>query len=346
MSSDNISSKRSLQQTSPEICGHNLPKRPSSVDCGVKNLSKYSSSVDSELSQIGTPAKQLASHQKQQQLHTSNMLPSQLSENLSVLHTHNESRQIQNASSSISQPNLVLLPNAPNDFWSTFDMKLNRILDTKLGDVAKKDDLNAILVEMHNLKEENLQLKQEIRQMKSRLELVEQVSKRANVVVSGLVSSSPNLANDEFTKLCKNVLKQDIKITSSRKIQAGKSYVFTLNSVLEAENIVANRRCLKGTNIYIQKDATAEERTKMFHLRFLERSIRKVDTNIKIRQGLGRVYIADKPFFWNDGNYEALTANDVEFCKKLMNKANLNNNIIIKQQRSTSFSAKPTTNAV
>ena len=64
-------------------------------------------------------------------------------------------------------------------------------MDAKLGDVAKKEDLAAILDAMRKLKLENNQLKQEeVRHMTKRLELVDQVSKCANVVVTGLDSSS------------------------------------------------------------------------------------------------------------------------------------------------------------
>ena len=65
----------------------------------------------------------------------------------------------------------------PNEFWSTFDAKLSSILDAKLDSVAKKDDLNVLYGEIQSLREENLALKNEIQQMKNRMEYIEQASR-------------------------------------------------------------------------------------------------------------------------------------------------------------------------
>lgn len=66
--------------------------------------------------------------------------------------------------------------------WS----KLCDVLDDKLKDVAKKEDLAAIKQEVEKFKVENCKLKEDIVKLTNRLELVDKKSRSTNIVVSGL----------------------------------------------------------------------------------------------------------------------------------------------------------------
>ena len=249
-----------------------------------------------------------------------------------MLPTTNFHPQLQNTTPAVLPLNSAVSASVPNEFWSTFGAKLSSILDAKLDSVAKKDDLNVLYGEIQSLREENLVLKNESQQMKNRMEYIEQASKRCNLVVNGLSANSPHHAKEEFSKLCHTVLKSEVNVTSVRKLAAGKSYVFCLNSAMEVENVMMKRRLLKGSNVYIHKDSTADERTKMYNLRILEKNVRKADQNIKIRQGFARIFIDDKPFLWIDGKYAAAKQCDADFLRSLLQRANFDAEVIVKLQ--------------
>ena len=311
--------KRLLAQTSPECDQLQTPKRSS-----VRNMENSSHQIKNMAGiPAGIPLGNDGNQNMEFNLPKQQQIPPQQTPlapaQLLVLPTQNACNQNQNAAYAVNTPNIGVSSGLPTDFWST----LSNVLDVKLDNVAKKEDLK-------QLREENQLLKNELLLMKSRLELLEQASKRSNLVVSGLAASFPNQAKDEFMQLCKSVLKCDVNVTSVRKISGGKSFVFNLNTTLEADSVISSRRLLKGSNVYIQKDTTAEERTKMFHLRALERNIKKADPNVKIRQGFARIYISDKPFYWIDGKYAATNETDATFLRNLVSCANFDAQIMVK----------------
>lgn len=213
--------------------------------------------------------------------------------------------------------------------WAVFDAKLNNALDFKLHDVAKKADLSHICAEIQLLRDENVQLKGDLEVMKSRLEHIEQFSKRSSIVVTGLEGKHVKPAIEEFLKLSSTVLQTSVNVTEARKLSSGNAFVFTLNSALEADAVIASRTKLKGSKIYIQKDTTAIERNKMYNLRQLSKCLQKFDGSLKIRNGHSRIYINDKMYSWSNGNVVASKAADVDFLQSLLAKANYACNVVL-----------------
>ena len=318
--------KRQLGQTSPESEQNQLSKRVNIITMnGANNQSGNNlpgvptANIHGNNAEINNSYHQQLP--QQQQFLTCQNQPA--AQQHVVLPTNDVYIQNQNASSSNPPPNPAVLP---SDFWSN----LSQILDTKLETVAKKDDLNMIYAEIERLRDENQDLRNELQLMKNRMELMEHTYKQGNLVVSGLAATLQNQAKEEFVQLCKTVLKCDVNVTSVRKIANGKSFDFGLNATLEAENVMSSRRFLRGSNVFIQRDTTVEERSKMFNLRVLEKNIRKVDTNIKIRQGFARIFVADKPFYWLDGKYAPTNQTDADFLRNLVLRANFDVQVMVK----------------
>lgn len=213
--------------------------------------------------------------------------------------------------------------------WAMFDAKLNSALDAKLQDVAKKSDLQSICADIQQLREENVQLKEDLKLMKSRLEYVEQFSKRSSIVVTGLDGNMVKPAIEQFAKLSTTVLKTSVNVTDVRRLPTGKGFVFTLNSAMEADAVIAARAKLKGSSIFIQKDSTADERHKMYNLRQLGRNIRRIDGSLKIRHGHSRIYINDKMFTWLNGSVVATKAPDAEFLHRLILNAKYDCRVVV-----------------
>lgn len=217
--------------------------------------------------------------------------------------------------------------------WAVFDLKLNNALDAKLETVVKKDDIASIATEIQQLRNDNTRLQNELQIMKSRLEQVDKASRRNNIVISGLGSKSVPQALGDFKKICNTTLKTDVNVVEARKIAAGKSFLFTLNSATEVNAVLSARRFLVGSKIYIDKDYTADVRNKRYFLRQIGTNVKKVNKHIKVRYGDYRIFIDDKPFSFTGEKIIAVNNSDAEFLKNLMSKANYECNIEVKDSQ-------------
>ena len=128
---------------------------------------------------------------------------------------------------------------------------------------------------------------------------------RSNIVASGLASTSIKPAINELVNLSNSVLKTPINITEAQSLPKNNGYVFTLNSNLEANNMLMSKAKLRGTNVFIQREATADERVPMFHLRQLGKAIHAADPRLKVRNGISCIYINDVFYSWPNGYFTA-----------------------------------------
>lgn len=209
--------------------------------------------------------------------------------------------------------------------------KLSDVLDAKLENVVKKDDLASVSNEVRDLRCQNNRLQQELQTMKSRLEQVDKASRRNNVVVSGLKSKFVQHALKEFDDICASTLRVAVNVVEARKIASGKSFLLSLNSAKEVNEVLSARKNLTGSNIYIDKDYTMDERSKRYFLRQVGKNAKNADRQIKIRYGDSRLYVDDKPFYCADEKIIAANKADAEFLRKLLSKANYACDIEVKE---------------
>ena len=118
----------------------------------------------------------------------------------------------------------------------------------------------------------------------------------------------------------------------SRQIASGKAFLFTLNSGLEVNIIMSNRRSLIGTNIFIDKDCTAEERNKQYLIRQIGKNVKKSCSNAKVRYGGPRIYINDKPYTAENNQIVASSSVDAEYLSTLLDKAQFVCKVVVKKQ--------------
>lgn len=204
--------------------------------------------------------------------------------------------------------------------WAVFDSKLNAALDNKLENVVKKEDLSPITADIQLLREENIRLQKELEMMKNRLEQVDKTGRRNNIVVSGLASKFVPQALEEFKKLCELKLKVSVNVVEVRRIASGKSFLLTLNSIMEVNAILSSRRLLIGSNIFIDRDYTFDERNKRYLLRQLGKTVKNADKNMKIRYGDYSIFINDKPYTYDGDKIIAANKSDAEMLKNVLAK--------------------------
>lgn len=220
--------------------------------------------------------------------------------------------------------------------WSMFDMKLNNVLDAKLENIVKKDDIAPITIEIQQLRKENIDLKNEVHALKGRLEQIDKVCRRNNIVLSGVSCNNVSQALAEFNRLCKQTLKVAVNVVEIRKLISGKSFLLTLNSAMEVNAVLSNRINLRGSNIYIDKDYTTDVRNKRFFLRQFGRNIKKADNTLKVRIGDHRIFINDKPFTCSGEQILAFNKTDAVFLQNLVDKASLNFTIVVNASETSS----------
>lgn len=137
--------------------------------------------------------------------------------------------------------------------------QLCNLLDSKLKDVARKEDLVSIKTEIEELREENTKLRQDVNKLSSRLEFIDRRTRSANIVVNGLNSEKMHDVKTEFVNLCTNVLNVDVYVVNTRKLPAKKSFLFALGSCMQASNVLNAKGNVKNKEIFIQKDYTKYE---------------------------------------------------------------------------------------
>lgn len=229
-----------------------------------------------------------------------------------------------------SKQPLVVMETTQSDVFS-WD-KLCSLLDVKLKDVAKKEDISLIKSELDDLRQDNYKLRNEVKLLSSRIEQIDHRSRSTNIVVNGLVSTTTSTVKSEFIELCNNHLGVDIKVATVRALSTKNTkntYLFSLESQLQAVNVLAVKNKLKGRNIFIAKDYTKEEQNIRYNLRKVIANIAKHNANVKRRLGEFCIYIDDIKYFWSSGKLVANSIADAEFLKGLLSKGKYNVEVFV-----------------
>lgn len=196
--------------------------------------------------------------------------------------------------------------------------KLGEMLDEKLKDVAKKEDLIEMRNEIRELQQENIQLKEEMKKLTSRLEIIDRRSRSSNVVVSGLTCTSSLLAKKEFTKICTEIMNVDVDVVTTRMVGSGRLFIFTLGSCIQTQKVLSAKRNLNGKNIFIQRDYTESEQSIRYNMRKLKNEVLNKRINVNVRLAEFSIYINEKRFNWSQGKIIAASECDAAFLKEII----------------------------
>lgn len=198
--------------------------------------------------------------------------------------------------------------------------RLSQLMDVKLVDVARKSDLLEVNTQIEELREENRQLKDDIKKLSSRLELIDRKSRAASIVVGGLNSNNIHTAKAEFIDICLKLLEVHVNVLSVRILSKKMNFLFNLESTVQVNNIMAAKGKLQGVPVYIQKDYTEEEQSTRYNLRMISKSISKKDATIKVRLGEFCIFVENKKYTWSKGNVVAYCSNDADFLLNILEK--------------------------
>lgn len=223
--------------------------------------------------------------------------------------------------------------------------KLCGLLDEKLKDVTRKEDLAAINYEIEELKNENTKLKDDIKKLTTRIETIDRKSRATNIVVNGLNCTAVSSAKTKFMDICKNILKVEANIIATKIMSSGKSCLFNLETSSQAIGVLSAKRLLKGQQIYIHKDYTEDEQFSRYNLRQISKNISKSKKDVKVRLGEFSIFINDKKFNWFNGKVKAQTNNDAEYLRKLFNECGCSYDVVCNDKFSSNKkNTNPNTN--
>lgn len=221
-----------------------------------------------------------------------------------------------------------------NNTADVFSWEMMRgILDEKLHDVAKKEDLQTIKSDIEELKEENRQLKNEIKKLTSRIEFIDRRTRSSNVVASGLKCNNIQSAKMEFIKICTNVLEVKINVISTRMIVKDNTFLFNLESCSDVQKVLAAKGKLKDQAIFIQKDYTEEEQQVRYNLRQISKNVNEKKKGVKVRLGEFWIFIENKKYSWSKGKIIAYTNDDAAFLNTLLTECGCTFEICVRENQ-------------
>lgn len=222
-----------------------------------------------------------------------------------------------------------------DELLEKFENMLSRKLDEKLENVASKEDIIHFQEDLNALREENEVLNEEIKKLKAKVEYLEQGQRRSNVLVEGLKGGRPDDIRNEFQKICKEMLRVDVKIGFVKKINKnGSKCVVELPSPVDVGIVLRNSKNLKNTNIFIKRDYTKDERNQCYNLRKIKNIVKTREENSRVNGTA--LYVRDKKYYWSkDGDIIAANEEDCAFLENLLktNKNEEKYNIVINKRR-------------
>lgn len=207
-------------------------------------------------------------------------------------------------------------------------MEVNDLLNDKLSALATKDDVETLKANIEKIHRENTELRNEIQELKvknsnmqTKIEQMDKLSRRFNIVVSGLKCEDYTKAKTMFTELCARVLSLQVNVNKVIKLKMANDFIMELDSAKQVNDILFNSGKLKHTGVYVQRDLTAEERSQKYHLRQLKKSLQTYDQRLEFHFKGTTLYINNKPFRWQNENIVAYNPEDEMFIKKLVSES-------------------------
>ena len=154
--------------------------------------------------------------------------------------------------------------------------------------------------EMVELKQENEKLKLEVKQLNERIEYMEKINKKKNLIITGLEidTNDDTMLRGAMENFIKDELKVEIKLRSAGKI-GDRVCVIETESVTDKINILKNKSILKNhkNRVYINEDLTKEERVIQKMISKIAAEERGKGNRTKI--GYKKLYINGIMWMWN-----------------------------------------------
>lgn len=203
---------------------------------------------------------------------------------------------------------------------------MGQLLDKKLEHLATKEDVQK---EMQVLRDENEGLKKSVEilhnrgsQLEARIESLENLARKNNIIVYGIPKHSSNIPNN-VTKFCEEVMGvRNINIHRAHYIgKPEKNAVLVeLASSNEVSTILSKGRSLKNTGVRISRDYTKETRVKRAKLFKVRKILLQNNKDLKVLVKGAKLEIEGMQFFESGGTITTEVTENMGKLKSLFNE--------------------------
>lgn len=194
------------------------------------------------------------------------------------------------------------------------------MMDQKLANVTRVDDLKAIEEKLDTITKENTYLKNEVNKIKyenktlrDKLEELDNFNKRTNLIFRGLKDTDENDCDKTIKEFCTKVLGIQRDISIERAYMLGKNkgsryrgeqkmdmILTEFSSFAVTQEVLRNSYKLKGTGISVVQDFTLDWRRKRSKLLGVRREILKSNKDHRIYVRQDWLSVGGKRMRWNE----------------------------------------------
>ena len=198
---------------------------------------------------------------------------------------------------------------------------IGAMMDEKLANVTRVDDLKALEEKLDAITKENTYLKMEINKIKvdnialrEKLEELENYNKRKNLIFRGLTDTDEKECDKIIKEICTKVLGIQGGFSIERAYKLGKNKNYShkgeqnMNMILAefssfavAQEVLINSFKLKGTSISVVQDFTFDWRRKRSKLLAVRREIIKCNKEHRVYVRQNWLSVGGKRMKWSEG---------------------------------------------
>lgn len=193
---------------------------------------------------------------------------------------------------------------------------LSSLLDSKLASVATKQDITSLSDELGNLKAENIVLRNEIENIRNKLEDLENRSRRNNLIFRGIKYTVGGDYRKVVRDFCVGMLQCQENIWVNRAHPLGGSGLLIAHFPDDGDinYIMSNTKNLKGTGYYVYRDFSKEVRRKRGKLMAVRREIERLKGRRRMPLIFDHLVIENQRYTWTG---DRLMTGNEDGCEKL-----------------------------
>uniref|UniRef100_T1HZT7 Uncharacterized protein n=1 Tax=Rhodnius prolixus TaxID=13249 RepID=T1HZT7_RHOPR len=217
---------------------------------------------------------------------------------------------------------------------------LSDLLDSKLAAVASKQDIQELREAYNSMKEENVQLRCELAQLREAnlrneklLETLDNKLRRQNLIFRGVLKHSPSGKFKRYSEIisefCSEILKVEIKEDKIHAFPLGSKdnpnspLLVSFTCFEDKLSVLRAVRILKNTGFVIHQDLAASTRRNRTKLMLVRKELLRLNDQLKTSLRFdgcltveGNLPYVDKKVFVDEVDFNAPSREELERCKR------------------------------
>lgn len=188
---------------------------------------------------------------------------------------------------------------------SSFAKTFENLLEKKLENVAKSEDLENFKGQMENIEKENKRLRQELEAVNRKLEDSESRwddlanrSMRNNLIFQGLVVRDSKTEAETVQEFVREVLGEEVSVNRAHFLGRSKQIIAHIPQDKHIQAIFSKTSLLRGTEFFIFRDFTKRVRNIRSKLMKIRWNLRNSECRLRVSVVYDHLYVGDKKLHW------------------------------------------------